>query len=602
LPAVYTDHPSFPEAILARTLLAGGFSVAIVQQPRWQGADAFAALPRPRLFFAIVPGPVDSVVLNYTSSRKRRREDLYQYDGKAYFDGLPESISSKIRPDRVITVFAARIRESFKDVPIIIGGLEGSLRRFTHWDFQQEKIRRSILLDTRADLLVTGMGEKQILAIAHALAAGQEARALVIPGTARVSASVPSDAVILPDAEDVLSDPALLLLQYQKEQEAIQQKRPAAQAYGAAGSKTKRFVVYEGPARYTVGEIDAVYTLPFTRTHDTSGCPAPDAIRAGSVAARYGRRGGKAFPPANSITPALRMNLFSVTTHRGCVGGCAFCSINAHEGHAVLSRSHESIVEEIRRMQAHPAWRGIIGDLGAASAEMYGADCACKYSGKCVRTSCLTPEPCGCYAKREGHAWLELLRRVRTLPGVRKVMVASGVRYETLLHNPSLLEELLTHHTGRFLRVAPEHTEDHVLALMRKSPHETFVRFAELFRKIAAQLSRPVELACYIVVGHPGETAEDVINMRKKLTALGLMENLDVQIFTPTPGSLSTAYYCAMEGSTPRSGREVKFGARGSAIMEGSAGVPQAAERDSKELIRRQRLLIPETSSGNRRR
>jgi radical SAM superfamily enzyme YgiQ (UPF0313 family) len=252
-------------------------------------------------------------------------------------------------------------------------------------------------------------------------------------------------------------------------------------------------------------------------------------------------------------------------------------------------------------MQAHPSWRGIVGDLGAASAEMYGTDCACERAGSCTKASCLAPEPCECYAKREGHAWLELLRKARKVPGVRKVMVASGVRYETLLRNPTLLEELLAHHTGRFLRVAPEHTEDHVLALMRKPPHANFIRFVGLFRKIAARLPRPVGLACYIVVGHPGETAEDVINMRKKLTALGLMEHLDVQIFTPTPGSLSTAYYCAMEGSTPRSDMDVASFARGSAVENvGGFAKNMGCVRDSKELIRRQRMFISSKPGGKR--
>ena len=644
LPAVFTDHPSFPEAVLARTLEAGGFSAAIAARPHWQEPKAFAGLPKPRLFFAIVPGPVDSVVLNYTSTRKRRREDLYQYNGKAYFDDLPESISSKIRPDRVLTVFAARLRESFKDVPVIIGGLEGSQRRFTHWDFQQEKVRRSILLDTRADLLVIGMGEKQILAAAQAIASGEDARNLCLAGTARVTDRLPPGAVLLPAAEEVLANPALLLSQYQKEQEAIRTARPAAQACG------NRFVVYEGPARYTSGDLDAAYGLPFTRSHGggqgiVGRAPERGDLRAGS-------------PGQHTMTPALRMNLFSVTTHRGCAGGCAFCSINAHEGRGVLSRSPESIMEEIRRMQTHPEWRGIVGDLGAASAEMYGADCARArrdtragqndaradqsntradqsntradqndvradqndaradqsdtragqsntragqndaradqsdtHDGRdaagmavCAKASCLAPEPCALYTEREGRAWMELLRAARAEPGVRKVMAASGVRYETLLRNPRLLEEILTHHTGRFLRVAPEHTEDHVLALMGKPPHAHFVRFVELFRKTAARAARsagntqstrrarPAELACYIVVGHPGETAEDVSAMRTKLAGLGLLTHLDVQIFTPTPGTLSTAFYAA---AADENGRSI------------------AVERGVKELVRRQRLLIP---------
>jgi radical SAM superfamily enzyme YgiQ (UPF0313 family) len=574
LPSVYTDHPSFPEALLRHALEKAGFRVAITAQPRWQGNGAFARLPKPKLFFAIVPGAVDSVVLNYTSTRKRRQEDLYQFDGKAYFCGEQDaqSISSKIRPDRVLTVFAARIRESFKDIPIIIGGLEGSLRRFTHWDFQQEKVRRPILLDTRADLLVAGMGEKQIVRIAEALAAGEgmtDARALILPGTVRVASSPPADAVLLPRMEEVLSDPSLLIAQYQAEQEALQRGRPAAQACG------KRWVIYEGPERYASGELDALYSLPFTRAHTHyTGQDARGDVRTAASSSPHTAKPGK----ASRMTPALRMNLFSVTTHRGCAGGCAFCAISAHGGRGVVSRSRASIMREIAGMQTHPLWRGIVGDLGAASAEMYGADCA---RAACLRASCLVPGVCGEYAAQDGRAWQALLAAARNEPGVKKIMLGSGVRYEVFLANPGLLEDVLTHHAGRFLRVAPEHTEDHVLALMRKPPHALFVRFVELFRATAARLPRshPVELACYIVVGHPGESALDVARMRTKLEALGLMRHLDVQIFTPAPGSLSTALYA---GGRDKNGNQI------------------IVERSVKELIRRQRSLIePATMRPN---
>jgi uncharacterized radical SAM protein YgiQ len=546
LPYVYSDHPSVPEALIARGLEAAGFTIAIVEQPRWQENHAFAALPRPKLFFAIVPGPVDSVALNYTSTRKRRSEDLYQFDGNAFFDG-PESISSKIRPDRVLTVFAARLREAFHDVPIIIGGLEGSLRRFAHWDFQQEKIRRPILLDTRADLLVAGMGEKQIVKIARAIAQGERANTLALPGTVYVAPAPPPNALLLPKAEDVIANPALLLPQWELEQEALRARRPAAQECG------KRFVVYTGHEEYSMSDIDAIYELPFTRSHALPGANPPIH--------------------APNMTPALRMNLFSVTTHRGCAGGCAFCSKSAHSG-GILSRSADSIIREIQRLEKHPAWRGVVTDLGAASADMYGTDCP--RSPACPRQSCLSPDRCPDYAAREGRAWLELLRKARAQRGVRKVMLASGVRYETLLANPKLLEEILRFHTGAFLRVAPEHTEDHVLALMRKSPFALFERFVALFRETAARLRSPVDLECYIVAGHPGERAEDVAIMREKLRALGLLRHLDVQIFTPTPGTLSTALFAAECAGTAPSGQ------------------PIPAERSIKELIRRQRSLIEE--------
>lgn len=552
MPAPFTDHPSFPEALIARSLEHAGFSVGVIAQPHWQSAEDFAQLGRPRFFAGIIPGPVDSIVLNFTSTGKRRSEDLYQPEGKAYFADMPPSVSSRIRPDRTLPVFASRIREALGDVPLIIGGLEASLRRFAHWDYQQQAIRRPILLDTRADLVVTGMGELQILAIASAAARGESLSDIVVPGTVRISKSLPPDAVILPDAAHVAENPALLMAQFLDEQRAIREGRTVVQPAGG------RFVVSQPPMGYSRDDLDAIYALPFTRSHGW-----------------HQRTGSKDMARSSNTplqpTPALLMNKFSVTTHRGCAGGCAFCSIAAHEGRGVISRSRDSILNEIRQMMQHPDWRGVIGDIGGASAEMWNADCS-----RCQRASCLSPGLCTHYPAPGAQAWQSLLKEIRSLDGIRQVNLGSGVRYEVLLENPSLLEDLLRHHSGQFLRIAPEHTEDHILSLMKKPPFAVFERFVHLFETIVRRLPRPIRLAPYLIVGHPGETAGDVVRMRDKLKALGLFGQADVQIFTPTPGSLATAMYC--------SGQD-------------EHGHTIAVERNMVELVRRQRMLIDSEKS-----
>lgn len=505
LPYPFSDHPSFPEGILKKALEIEGFSVGILETPFWQEPSSFAALGRPRLFFAIISGPLDSVVLNYTSSRKRRREDLYQQDGKAFFDGAASSISSKIRPDRTILVFANRIREAFKDVPIVIGGLEASLRAFAHYDFQEDRIRRSILLDSRADLAVTGMGEKQIVAIARSLKQGKQARDLDLPGTARLAADPPSQDgfVRLPSLERILGERSKLL------EAQILLEKALLGGKGVFQEHQGRWVIAPKAETYQPSDLDLIYGQEYSRSHRS----------------------------AKTRSPALQMNLFSITSHRGCGGGCAFCSISLHEGKRLVSRSQESILHEIERLTMHPAWKGYISDIGGASAEMYGM--ACTQSG-CAKASCLHPQPCRHLSSVS--PFIGLLRACRKLKGVKKVFLGSGIRYDLFLEHPDLLEEIMLHHAGRFLRVAPEHTEDDILHLMKKPPFEAFQRFVRLFDSINKSLERKIQLAPYLIVGHPGERWGHVEAMARKVKGLGLQAT-DVQIFTPTPGTLSTAMF-----------------------------------------------------------
>ncbi|MCX6580492.1 MAG: YgiQ family radical SAM protein [Candidatus Aminicenantes bacterium] len=507
LPYLFSDHPSFPEGILKRALEAHGFSVGIIETPSWQEPAAFSVLGAPRLFFAIIPGPVDSVVLNYTSTRKRRQEDLYQKNGGAFFSGCPPSIKFKIRPDRTVVVFANRIRQMFKDIPLVIGGVEATLRRFAHYDFQEDKIKRSILFDSRADLLATGMGEKQIVAIAQKANAGIPLKELDIPGTARIARDIGRFGAyeVLPTMAEILKEPAKLV------EAALKIESARVWGNGALQPQDGRFVVEHPPQDYTTQDLDGIYGRPYSRSH----------------------------PNSKTLSPALLMNLFSVTSHRGCGGGCAFCSISLHEGKRIISRSPGSILNEIERFNQHPRWNGIVSDIGGATAELYGSDCT---NTQCKRASCLSEETCK--TVRSTDKYLQLLRQCRQVKGVRKILLGSGTRYDLLLQNPELLEEILVFHPGKFLRVAPEHTEKEVLDLMRKPAFEVFEEFVELFNRIDGQLKRKVELAPYLIVGHPGETMKDVLRMAERLKKIKV-KTTDVQVFTPTPGTLSTAMYYA---------------------------------------------------------
>ena len=455
------------------------------------------------------------LVLNYTASRRRRREDLYQFEGTAFFSGRPPDIKFKIRPDRTLTVFCNRLREAYRDVPLVIGGVEATQRCFAHYDFQENKVRRSVLLDSRADILVSGNGEKQVVAIAGLLRRGVAAAQIDIPGMARVCSrlTLEKDCLELPACEAVQADPGQLL-HSQLRIAGAGGRRALAQKHA------NRWVVQNPAELYESADLDHVYGLDYGRRHLKS----------------------------SAYSPALRMNLFSITAHRGCAGGCAFCSITQSEGRRVVSRSADSIFREIRSLAAHPEWRGVVSDIGGATAEMYGSDCLV---ASCSRDSCLRPRVCRHF--NPGEPYQQLLRRARALPGVKKVMLGSGVRHDLLLQNPDLLAEIMGEHCGRFLRVAPEHTEDEVLALMGKPRFEVFEEFVALFQRLNRGLRRPVELAPYLIVGHPGETMVMVRDMKKKMRALGL-KTCDAQLFTPTPGTLSTAMYHA--GLSP-SGKEI---------------------------------------------
>lgn len=532
LPYLFSDHPSFPEGILKRALEDNGFTVGVIEQPFWQKPSSFSVLGRPKYFFAVISGPVDSTVLNYTSTRKRRYEDLYQANGKGFFPGYPDSIKYKIRPDNSIIVFSNRLKESFKNTPIIIGGVEATLRQFAYYDFQKDKIRRPIMFDSRASLMVIGPGEKQIVKIAISLRDGKKIDEINIKGTARIVKDVSSinKKTLLPAFEDILSDKRLLLKAYIQKDKGIKSGKTVCQKVGDRYIAVSPFEIYDDD------DLDKSYSFPYKRAHLSDP----------------------------NFTPALRMNLFSITSHRGCGGGCSFCSISIQQGKRIISRSVDSILREVELLKKHPKWRGIISDIGGPTAEMFGDQCEVE---TCLKTSCIFPAKCP--SLKTGKNYLELLRNVRNIKDVSKVLLGSGLRYDNLIGNEELLEEILKFHSGRFLRIAPEHTEKKVLDLMLKPDFSVLEKFVGIYKNISSGINRKVELAPYLISGHPGETLEDVSEMKKKLRSLNL-KTTDVQIFTPTPGTLSTAmYYSEID-------------------MNGNF-IP--VEKNIKELIRRKKII-----------
>lgn len=532
LPYPFADHPSFPEGILKRALEAEGFSVGVIEKPFWQKKESFSILGKPNLFFAIISGPVDSIVLNYTSSRKRRVEDQYQSGGRGFFDNYPPSIKFRIRPDNTTIVFANRIKENFKDIPIVIGGVEASLRQFAHYDFQKDKIRRSILFDSRADLLVSGPGEKQMIKIAAGLRDGTNINDLNLKGTSGIVKDISdiSNRVELPSLEDILNNKNKLVEAFLTKEKGIRSGKTICQKNG------DRYIINYPAEDYSGDELDNYYSAPFSRTH----------------------------PGSKDFSPALRMNLFSITSHRGCGGGCSFCSITQNEGKKIISRSSESILEEARLLMKHKEWRGVISDVGGPSAEMYGY--GCQIEG-CMKNSCIFPGACP--SLLTGDRYRELLKKLRSVRGMKRIFIGSGVRFDSLIDNTELLEDILAFHSGKFLRIAPEHTEDHILNIMRKPGFGSLEKFTELFAEINKKMSRKIQLAPYIIIGHPGEAFDDVKEMKKKVRSLGLPTE-DVQIFTPTPGTYATALYYSE--ATPD-------------------GKSLYVEKDIKELIKRKKFL-----------
>jgi uncharacterized radical SAM protein YgiQ len=567
----YVDHPSFGAALIGRLLESKGFRVGILAQPDWRSAEPFRALGKPRLFFGITAGNMDSMVNRYTSERRIRSDDAYSPDGAA---GL--------RPDRAVTVYAQRCREAFKGAPIVIGGIEASLRRIAHFDYWSETVRRSVLLDAKADLLLYGNAERAIVDLARRLAAGEPIAAIrdlrgtafalrggerTLPeGWAEIdSTTVDAPGVVTappsPYAEeaaraeaacatggpsDAASAPAPALLQlgkrprHDRARTAI--RLPAYEAVAADpvlyahASRVLHLESNPGNARaliqrhgerdlwlnpppipLTTPEMDAVFELPYQRV------PHPTY------------RGAK--------IPAYEMIRFSVTILRGCFGGCSFCSITEHEGRIIQNRSEASILREIEAVRDKtPGFTGVISDLGGPTANMWRLACTSREIERaCRKPSCVFPDICDNLGT--DHAPLvALYRRARALPGIKKILIASGVRYDLAVRSPAWIDELAAHHTGGYLKIAPEHTEDGPLAHMMKPGIGAYERFRELFERASKRAGKQQFLIPYFIAAHPGTTDEDMVALALWLKANRFKPD-QVQAFLPSPMASATAMY-----------------------------------------------------------
>ena len=505
----YVDHPTFAVSVITRVLTAAGYRVGVISQPDWQNADAFKVLGCPRLGVMIGAGNLDSMVAHYTAAKKPRRQDLYSPGGE-----------SGKRPDRATIVYANRAKEAFPGVPIMIGGIEASLRRLAHYDYWQDKVRRSVLFDSRADLLLYGMGEKSVVEVADALAAGNEITNLRnIRGTCYIATNeneLPKEYLLLPSYEAVCEDKkqyASMTRDAFFEQDAIRGKA-LVQPHG------NRFLVQNPPMPPLSGEaLDAVYELPYVRRAH----PMYDAL------------GG---------VPGLSEVQFSITSSRGCFGSCNFCSLAFHQGRVVTARSHESILREAELLKELPGFKGYIHDVGGPTANFRKAACEKqKTAGVCRNKRCLYPNVCK-NIKADHSDYRLLLKKLRELPYIKKVFVRSGIRFDYLMADSDdrFFKELLEHHVSGQLKVAPEHIADSVLSCMGKPSVKVYEGFKNKFYKINEQIGKKQFLVPYLMSSHPGSTLKEAISLAEYLRREKIKPE-QVQDFYPTPGSVSTAMY-----------------------------------------------------------
>ncbi|MCF8056626.1 MAG: YgiQ family radical SAM protein [Desulfocapsa sp.] len=509
----YVDHPSFGVAMIGRLLESEGYRVAVLAQPRYDSNDDFKQFGRPRLFFGISSGNLDSIVANYTGNGKIREKDAYSPDGNPW-RGNEKEKNARRRPDRASMLYTNLARSAFKDIPIILGGVEASLRRFIHYDYKQGKLRGSLLSDAKADLLVYGMGEKAVLEIAERLARGLDLNG--IGGTCeRLSdkafqergQNVKQKRILLPSWQEIQEDNSLFL---RAEKEVDAQARSFADTLLIQKQQSTCITQHPQQPILSTKELDHLYELPYSR------CEHP------------------AFPNV----PAARMIQHSLTTVRGCSGNCSFCAITRHQGPVITSRSKDSIVREAENVSTMENFNGTISDLGGPTANLYGVTCRI---GSCKKHDCLFPKVCK-NLQIDEEAMLTLLRKVSSLPGIRHVFISSGLRLELLIKTPDLFKEIIRAHTPGALKIAPEHTEQEVLELMHKESHDQLKTFLQLGRKLARELKKNIRFTPYIISAHPGCRESHTVNLAQKLQQLGL-ELRQFQDFTPTPGTLATAMY-----------------------------------------------------------
>ena len=520
----YVDHPSFAMAILHRVLEKAGFRVAILSQPEWKSCEPWRQFGRPRLFFAVSAGNMDSLINHYTANKKVRNDDAYSPGGRI---GL--------RPDRATLAYCQRAREAFPGVPVVAGGVEASLRRLAHYDYWSDTVKRSIVLDSKADLVVYGMGEKSIVEIANRLAAGQtvkdlrDLRGLTYALGAKESDELARSAskgeaapllalrageyAVIPSYEDVKTDK----LAFATATRIIHTNTNPFNAATLVQFHDRQAVVQTPPALpLTQEEMDAIFDLPYTR---------------------------RPHPSYTEPIPAHEMIKDSVTSMRGCFGGCTFCSITAHQGRIIQSRSQESIIREVEKLAADPEFKGVVSDIGGATANMYQMRCTRPdVEAKCKRLSCIHPTVCKLLGTDHGPT-VELLRKAREVEGVRKVFVSSGIRMDLAQLSPEYVKELAAHHVGGRLKVAPEHTSTKVLELMKKPSIDNFGAFAEQYREASSDAGKPKQqLVPYFIASHPGSDLNEMIDLALYLKRSGYRPD-QVQDFIPAPFDIATCMY-----------------------------------------------------------
>ena len=512
----YVDHPSFGHAIISRLLQAKGYTVGIISQPDWKNPESISVLGEPRLGFLVSAGNMDSMVNHYTVSKKRRRTDAY----------TPGGVMGK-RPDRAVMVYCNLIRQVYKRTPVIAWGIEASLRRLAHYDYWSDSLRRSLLMDCGADLISYGMGERSIVEIADALAAGIDIKDITfVAGTCFKTKKIEEvyDYELLPSYEELLEDKANYAGSFFRQYcntDPFSGKR-MAERYGTV------YVVQNPPARpLSQEEMDAVYDLPYCRTWH----PMYDA--AGGI-------------------PAFSEIRFSLVSNRGCFGGCNFCALTFHQGRIIQTRSHDSILREAKKMTEEKEFKGYIHDVGGPTANFRQPSCEAQLKrGVCKNRQCLFPVPCK-NLNVSHRDYVELLRKLRALPRVKKVFVRSGIRFDYVMCDPSdeFLRELVQYHISGQLKVAPEHVSDHVLEKMGKPRHRVYQEFVEKYRAMNESCGKNQFLVPYLMSSHPGCTMKDAVELAEYLRDLGYMPE-QVQDFYPTPSTISTCmYYTGLDPRT----------------------------------------------------
>ena len=495
----FVDHPSFGSAIIARVLEAEGYKVGILDQPDWKDSTSAMRLGAPRLCFAVTAGNIDSMVSHYTVNHKKRSEDNYTPGGKA-----------GRRPNRASVVYTNLVRAAYKGIPVILGGVEASLRRMAHYDYWTNKVRRSILIDSKADLLIYGMGEKPIRSVVKCLDQNEAIRDIKdVPGTVCRVSEIKEKSIELPSFEIVENDKKAfnIMTRLQYENRHFPYGKDLYQKHA------DQIIKINAPAKpLSTKELDAIYALPYTR---------------------------KPHPKYKEKIPAFDQIKDSITAHRGCFGNCSFCAITFHQGPRVQSRSKKSVLDEVKIMAKDPDFKGTITDIGGPTANMYGIHCAI---GGCKEMNCLYPGICEHLMVNDQEKYTQLLKEAAAIPGIKHVYIASGLRHDLALADEKAMEKMVTNFTGGHLKIAPEHLVDNVTRAMNKPPGKVYLKFIEKFRQFTRKAGKEQYVVPYFISGHPGCTDEDMLELQRQLKQSGhkLQQAAD---FYPTPMTIATAMY-----------------------------------------------------------